>query len=236
MNKTVLSFVVLAAWLSVIFFGCTSAAVNYSNHPYIENKPLTVWNHPFSAIWLDKSISKTPYPVNKIYVEPASVYLSGEHSQSETNAARQLCAFLNDTFSELAKERDLKCLVSNRSESDIFLKPKIIDIERTHCIISYCSLGTSLFVPYVSYMLEYFVAGKMTMAVKLFETSTNKELAIMVDYRKDEPTLFGSFRDYTFYGQHKKTVRMWADRLCVLLASPPRQGAEPPIWFTINPF
>ena len=76
----------------------------------------------------------------------------------------------------------------------------------------------------------------MALAVKVFETSTAKELAVMVDSRRDEPAIFGSFLDYTRYGQHRKTANMWAERLATLLDAPPGTGVKPPIWFTINPF
>ncbi len=220
----------------LLLCGCATRALKYHDHPAVNKKALSPWDRPFSAIWINDSITNKVYAVDSVYVMPASVYLTDNHSAGETNAAIRMCTIFDNAFINSCEKLNVELVVDDKEISDIFVRPVIIDIEGTRSWISYCSLGTSLFVPYVSNFLDLFIAGEMTMAFKIYESSSDTELAIMVDSRKDKMTLFGSFRDYTRYGQHRRTARMWAKKLAELLEAPPGEGVKPPIWFTINPF
>lgn len=224
-------------------FVLASCSTDLSKIPVTSFAPqkLEKWNEPFDGIWVDpKAQNEVKTPMRTIYVAPVTTqYLTPPVTDADDQAAVKK---LSDYFDQKLKQclsglpsSKLK-IVNSPQKSEIIMEPALVQITPTKSYLNFCSFGTSLFVPYVSYAISPFASGNMVMVCKFVDTKTKKTIAVMADYRDDEPSVLGSLRDYTKYGHHYKTIDMWAKKMAERVNADMGQKVAAPVWITLNPF
>ena len=227
----------------VVFLSVSCGSGPFSNHlkeipsNSFASEPLKKWGAPFTGIWQDSRLEKYRGSFSKMYIAPVSL----DHVQSSRMDADDLAKykeFGRYLDAELAKDlkKEGMSVVSSPKEANLILELALVKVEPTKAIYHYFSLGTSFFVPYVGSLISMKAKGEMVLMGKIVEAKTKKTLVVFGDYRGDEPTAFGSLRDYTRYGHHYQTLDMWSDRIVALLKSRGNSKVKAPIWFTLSPF
>ncbi len=203
-------------------------------------KPLEKWNAPFSGIWVDSSLKEYKVTAQKIYVAPATLdYITPPLADDEERQdVQKLADFYNNELKKnlsLKEQQHLK-IVDSAKKADFILETAFVKVKPTKKYLNWLSFGTSLFVPYVSMAISPLATGEMAMVARLKSAKTGKVVVAFADIRDDEPSLFGSLRDYTSYGHHYQTADMWADKMSDVLSSKPGTKIKAPLWFTLSPF
>lgn len=235
MNRNLLLMVV--AGVSVFApVACTPAL---DKIPYNEFAPqkMEKWNEPFTGVWVGDKLKNKEHNSKTIYIAPIDLrYLQSENNSEEDKQEQAKLASYFD--SELKKDlaKYGVSVISSPKDADLELQLALVKISRTKAYLSYASLGTSFFIPYVGSVISALAHGDMALAGRFIDPKTKRVEAAFVDYREDEPSVLGAVRDYTYYGHHRKTVDMWTDKLAELIAVRQQKKIKAPIWFTINPF
>lgn len=208
------------------------------------NAPLQVWNAPFQGLWVNPAAGLNRESPRKLYIAPVTAeymtesprrrWFPGEYAE----AMRDLAALFDRELKEkMALRPSLRAsLADSPDRADLALEVALVKLDRTLVGVNLLSMGTSFFVPGVSYALGFLSKGDMAMVGRVREVESGRILAVFGDYREDEPTVFGSVRDYTMYGSHRKTIRMWSAKLAELLAAGGKGRVAPEAWWTLNPF
>lgn len=206
------------------------------------DKPLTEWEEPFTAAWADPQLKEQKVLSKKILIKPLTLsYLnpSPEEGSRKKKWADRLSLYFDQHLAEKIKNSPVASsrITNSESSADFVMEPALIQLNPTRYGLNFISFGTSLFIPMVSYAFTPFTYGEMTMMVKIYDRRhKNKVYAVFADYKRDEPTVFGSIRDFTAYGHHYKTMDAWAEMMTQLLSSQPGERLEKPKWITLNPF
>lgn len=201
---------------------------------------LQEWGKPFTAIWTDPNLKRQKIPNQKSFIKPISTaWLDQKQiSDSKRKAIDKLTLYFDQQLADQIKNNTVTKakIVNDPKKARFFIEPALVQVEPTLYGWNFLSFGTSLFVPMISYAFNPFTHGEMTMVIKVSDTKTRKVYVVMADHKEDEPTIFGSIRDFTPYGHHFRTMDMWAEKLTDLLASKPGEEIKKPLWITLNPF
>lgn len=238
--KTFVLFPLFCAALSVLTCSCTEHLLARIPKTEFAPEPLQPWNAPFEGLWTNPKTQGKEKHYHRLYIAPVTIdYLTPPadthwHSEEFQGQAVKLAAeFDRKLREELARQPGLPITVADSwNKADLALEIAIVHMDRTLVAVNMISLGSSFFIPGLSYGLGLFSNGDMAMTGRLTDT----RLAVFGDYRSDEPTVFGSLRDYTMYGNHRKTIGMWSVKLAELIARGNNGKVAPALWFTLNPF
>lgn len=236
MNRILAALILLG---TLYLTSCANDLEKIPTTPFATQK-LEKWNDPFDGIWVDPTTKTQKTPKHTLYVAPTTIdFLTPPMDDAEDQqTAQQLAAYLDNKLKQdlgkLSAEQ-IK-LVDSPQKAEVMMEIALVTIKPTKSYLNYLSMGTSFFVPYVSSIFSKFSSGEMVMVCKFSDAQTKKPMAIMADYRPDEPALLGSFRDYTRFGHHYKTIDMWSNKLTQRLAARIDEKVAPPIWITLNPF
>lgn len=206
--------------------------------------PLQVWNAPFQGLWVNPVADLHRESPPRLYIAPVTTGYMTESlrrrwfPEEYAEAMRDLAALFDRELKEKAALQPAlqASLVDSPKQAELALEVALVKLDRTLVGVNLLSMGTSFFVPGVSYAIGLLSKGDMAMVGRVREVKTGKLLAVFGDYRQDEPTVFGSVRDYTMYGSHRKTIRMWSTKLAELLAAGGKGHVAPAMWWTLDPF
>lgn len=240
---------ILAAWPSVFFASCTQtarteAALDHIPKTAFADVPLQVWNAPFQGLWVNPNVDLHRESPRKLYIAPVTTDYMTESPRRRwfpeeyAEVMRELSGLFDRELKEKVRLQPSlqSSLVDRRDQAELALEVALVKLDRTLVGVNLLSMGTSFFVPGVSYALGFLSKGDMAMVGRVREVESGRILAVFGDYRQDEPTVFGSLRDYTMYGSHRRTIRMWSDKLAELLAAGGKGHVAPATWMTLNPF
>ena len=232
------------AALAGLFCSCTEHLL--AKIPKTEFAPETLqpWNAPFEGLWVNPKVQGKEKHYKRLYIAPTTIdYLTPGadrhwHPEEFKAQAMKLAGEFDRKLREdLAAQPGLPiALADSRQKADLVLETAFVSINRTLVGVNLLSLGSSFFIPGVSYGLGLISKGDMAMSGRVTAARTGERLAVIGDYRSDEPTVFGSARDYTMYGNHRKTIDMWSAKLAELIAKGRNGKVAPALWFTLNPF
>lgn len=234
----------LCAILGGLTISCTEQLLAKIPKTEFAPQQLHPWNAPFEGLWVNPKTKGNEKHYQRLYIAPVTIdYLTppaDKHWHSEefkTQAVKLAAGFDRTLREELSRQPKLPITVTdNRNKADLALEVAIVHMDRTLVAVNMVSLGSSFFIPGVSYGLGLISNGDMAMTGRLTDTRSGELLAVFGDYRSDEPAVFGSLRDYTMYGNHRKTIGMWSAKLAELIARGKNGKVVPALWFTLNPF
>lgn len=236
MNRILAALILLG---TLYLTSCSNDLEKIPTTPFATQK-LEKWDDPFDGIWVDPTTKTQKTPKRTLYIAPTTInFLTPPMDDAkDQQTAQQLASYLDNKLKQdlgkLPAEQII--LVDSPKKAEVMMEIALVTIKPTKSYLNYLSMGTSFFVPYVSSVFSKFSSGEMVMVCKFSDAQTKKPMAIMADYRPDEPALLGSFRDYTRFGHHYKTIDMWSNKLTQRLAARIDEKVAPPIWITLNPF
>lgn len=232
-------------FLPVLFLcSCTQEMIRQIPKTEFASEPLQPWNAPFQGLWLNPKAKDSQKAHHKIYLAPVTTKYLTESPRDKwfpkeyAEATRKLSSRFDEQIrAHLVPPPNAKyTLVSSPHDADITIELAIVKLDRTLVSLNILSLGTSFFIPGVSSAIGLVSKGDIAMVGKIRDNRTKQLLAVFGDYRTDEPTLFGSLRDYTLYGSHEKAIDMWSRKLAELINKGNEGKVDPAIWFTLDPF
>lgn len=201
---------------------------------------MTEWEKPFTAIWVDPKIKEQKIAKKKVFIKGITLdYIQPplEGDRRET-WARRLALYFDQQLTAKIKEDPVASsrVINSPEKAQYIMEPALVQVNRTMYGLNFLSFGTSFFIPMITYAFNPFTYGEMTLMVRIKDAKTGKVYITFADYKKDEPTVFGSVRDFTPYGHHFKTVDMWTDKLSHLIGAEPGTEIKKETWITLNPF
>ena len=203
--KSFFPLVFVCAALASLFCSCTEHLLAKIPKTEFASETLQPWNAPFEGLWVNPKVQGKEKHYTRLYIAPTTIdYLTpeaGHHWHPEefkAQAVKLAGEFDRKLREDLAAQPGLPiALADSRQKADLVLETAFVSINRTLVGVNLLSLGSSFFIPGVSYGLGLISKGDMAMTGRVTDARTGERLAVFGDYRSDEPTVFGSVRDYT---------------------------------------
>lgn len=250
--------------LPLLFLCLFSCSSDFDNLPKSDFAPheLTEWDKPFTGIWVDPQAQDQKINEKKLFIKPISldylnpplidtdkegpdkVSLSFTHQLSlrkntyRNEKVKKLATYFDEQLSEKIKANPTTAarVADDIKKAQFIVEPALVKVRATKSGWNLLSFGTSLVVPMVSYAFSPFTYGDMALMIKVSDSKTGKVYGVFADYKKDQPSVFGSIRDYSPYAHHRRTIDVWTSKMVDLLAAKPGEEVEKPLWITLNPF
>jgi len=174
--------------------------------------------HTFHRAWCEPDVDWEAY--RKILIPPANVeFLRKVTWWEDTTLAdqcderiRELAQFTRNEFVEAHRRNKHKYHLEVVDEADA--GTVILEIALTEVVPTKAWLNA---VAYAGTMMT-FAKGAVAMEARLRDGGTGRVIAKFTDRRKGKRNLFGSVRDFTWYGHAKAIIREWA-KLSVIITN-----------------